>query len=432
MAQPQSLVRASWFAVSMCIGALAGACDSGETPGSFESDVANSGGGRGSLDAAAVPTSGKANAGAAEDSDSGNRAIAEADVIQLDGDRLFALSRVAGLAVVDASDPSALKLLGRYRELSGTPFEMYLRGDVAILMFTGWSQYEKGTDGSYSYVTTSKIVAVDVADPTAIAPLGTFDVPGSISDSRIVGDVLYVVGYEDGYCWRCDVNKPTTTVSSLNLADPREMRKVDQLRYDDSNDQWSWQRSITVTDQRMYVAGPEYGNNGPIGSTIQVIDISDAGGDLVPGATLEARGQISSRWQMDEYDGVLRVVSQSPAWSTTDPPQLQTFKIISSKEFQPLAKLDIVIPARESLQSARFDGPRGYLITAERKDPLFTLDLSDPAKPKQVGELVMPGFVYHMEPRGDRVLGLGFDHGLAVRRERPRFAEDALTRELRR
>lgn len=33
------------------------------------------------------------------------REIAEADIIQLRGDRLFALSRAAGLAVIDVSDP---------------------------------------------------------------------------------------------------------------------------------------------------------------------------------------------------------------------------------------------------------------------------------------------------------------------------------------
>ncbi|HET6337842.1 MAG TPA: beta-propeller domain-containing protein [Polyangiales bacterium] len=235
--------------------------------------------------------------------------------------------------------------------------------------------------------------------------------PGTISDSRIGGDVLYVVGFEDGSCWSCERSKPTTSVSSLDVANPREMRKIDQLRYAESNGQYYWRRSITVTNQRLYIAGPEYGEQGPVGSSIQVIDISDPAGDLVPGATVEAHGQVSSRWQMDEYDGVLRVVSQSPAWRTTDPPQLQTFKVISSSELEPLAKLDLAIPANESLQSARFDGPRGYVITAERKDPLFTLDLADPANPKQVGELVMPGFVYHMEPRGDRVLGLGFDQG---------------------
>jgi hypothetical protein len=409
------------------MAALAGACgkdggDAGKQT-TFESDlpggsVGNSRGesAAGSLKGTSAPTAGAAGSRAAQDSAAGNpsfdaadRAIAEADIIQMSGDRLFALSRVAGLAVIDASDPAALELLGRYREIHGNPFEMYLRGDTAVLMFSGWAEYTKDEKGNYAAVTTSKVVALDVSDPAAISELGTFDVAGTINDSRVVGDVLYVVGYEDGYCWRCEQNKPTTTVSSLNLADPSQIRKVDQLRYADTTGQWSWQRSVTVTNQRMYVAGPEYDNNGPIGSTIQVIDISDPAGDLVPGATLQARGQISSRWQMDEYQGVLRVVSQSPAWRTTELPQLQTFKVSSSTEIHPLAKLDIVIPARESIQSARFDGPRGYLITAERRDPLFTLDLSNPASPRQVGELEMPGFVYHMEPRGDRVLGLGFD-----------------------
>ena len=57
----------------------------------------------------------------------------------------------------------------------------------------------------------------------------------------------------------------------------------------------------------------------------------------------------------------------------------------------------------------RFDGPRGYAITAERKDPLFTIDLSNPALPKQAGELEMPGWIFHMEPRGDRLIGFGYD-----------------------
>ncbi|HKP60762.1 MAG TPA: beta-propeller domain-containing protein [Polyangiales bacterium] len=389
--------------------------DSGE----FSSDLPRgSAAGPGTNDAAgeaaSVPSSSAGTKGQSADrasSSSAERAIVEADMIQLAGDRLYALSRVAGLALIDVSDPAQLKLLGRYRDLPATPFEMYLRGDVAVVMFSGWGQYALAEDGSYSWESTSKVVSLDVADPAAIELLGTFDVPGSISDSRIVGDVLYVASFEDGYCWRCEQNKPTTSIVSLDVADPHQMRKVDQLRYGDNNQNYSWQRSITVTEKRMYVAGPEYGQQGPIGSTIQVIDISDPHGDLVEGAVLEASGQIQSRWQMDEYDGVLRVISQSPAWRTTEPPRLQTFKVVSSQDIRPLARLDIVVPNRETLRSARFDGPRGYLITALQQDPLFTLDLSNPAAPKQLGELEMPGFLYHMEPRGDRLLGLGFDQG---------------------
>jgi len=115
---------------------------------------------------------------------------------------------------------------------------------------------------------------------------------------------------------------------------------------------------------------------------------------------------------MDEAEGVLRVISQPWTWwNNTVAPALETFRVSSSQKIDKLAHLDITLPRPESLQSVRFDGPRGYAVTFERKDPLFTFDLSDPMAPKQLGELEMPGFLYHMEPRGDRLIGLGFDQG---------------------
>jgi len=379
-------------------------------------------GGEATVGAAAptAPPTTATNAGA-NDSSSGNaseaaRAIAEADIIQLQGNTLFALSRVAGLAVVDVSNPDALKILGRYRELPAEPFELYIRDGVALVMFTGWGQYVKVDDG-YSYVTTSKLLALDVKDPANITELGNFDVAGSISDSRMVGDVLYIVGYEQGYCYRCS-EKPRTTITSLSVADPRHVEKIDELFYTSPDGSSSWQKSITVTDRRMYVSGPEYSDK-PIGSTVQVVDISDPAGDLVEGAKVQVTGQVSSRWQMDEYAGVLRVLSQPQQWwtantTTTPKPVLETFKIESSNTLSPLGQLTLQIPEREVLQSARFDGERGYAITAERTDPLIALDLSDPAAPRQAGEVKIPGFIWHMEPRGERLLGVGFEQGAAA------------------
>jgi uncharacterized secreted protein with C-terminal beta-propeller domain len=401
--------------------------------GSFESDLpagsdSHSGASERAAGAGAVATTSAQtpNAGlpggatkglAASDSASGvaERAISEADIIQVEGDRLYALSRVAGLAVIDVSKPEALRLLGRYRELPAEPFEMYLRDGTALVMFSGWGQYVKLDSGDYQWVSTSKLLALDVSDPSSIAAVGSFDLPGSISDSRVVGDILYVVSHQDGYCWRCEQSKPLTSVVSLDVSNPRAVQQIDQLQYPDGNASWG-PRSVTVTAQRMYVGGPEYGSDMPTGSTIQVVDISNPTGDLVQGAAVAVKGQISSRWQMDEYNGVLRVISQPPQWwtgsaVTTPAPSVQTFRVVSSDKLEALGQTDLVLPLRETLRSARFDGTRAYAITAEQKDPLFTIDLSDPVHPRQVGELHMPGFVYYMEPRGDRVLGLGFDQG---------------------
>ncbi|NOX59239.1 MAG: hypothetical protein GXP29_10325, partial [Planctomycetes bacterium] len=64
----------------------------------------------------------------------------------------------------------------------------------------------------------------------------------------------------------------------------------------------------------------------------------------------------------------------------------------------------------ESIQSARFIGERGFLVTFVQIDPLFTLDLSDPRNPQVVGELKVPGFSTFITPMGDNhLLTIGRD-----------------------
>jgi len=63
----------------------------------------------------------------------------------------------------------------------------------------------------------------------------------------------------------------------------------------------------------------------------------------------------------------------------------------------------------ESVYATRFDGPKAYIVTYLTKDPLFIVDLSDPANPQVLGELEIPGWSTHIEPRGDRLIALGVD-----------------------
>ncbi len=340
-----------------------------------------------------------------------DRAIAEADIIQLDGDRLYALSRYAGLHVIDVSDPGNLVVLGRYR-INAQPFEMYLRGSVAYVMYNAYGryQYDEAAKG-YVRRESSRMQALNVANPANIAQIGSYDLAGNISDSRLVGDIAYVVTYENGYCFQC-ATKPNTRVTSFDIRDPSKFTLVDELRFEDPSGGYSWgPRSVSVTDQRMYVAGPHWDDRD---GTIQVVDIADPTGDLKLGAEITIHGSIASRWQMDEYEGILRVVSQPRSWMFNDSPHVQTYRVEDSNHLVPLADLPIKLPRPETLQSARFDGTRGYVVTFERTDPLFTFDLSDPQAPVQLGELEIPGFLYHMEPRGNLLYALGFEQGNAA------------------
>lgn len=341
-------------------------------------------------------------------SDSVAATIAEADIIQIESSRLFAMSRYGGLSVIDISEPDSLRVLGRYK-IVAEPFEMYVRDGVVLGLYRGYGEYVEEDGGASAWVQTSRVVVVDATEPASMTRLDEFEVPGSISDSRIVGDILYVASYENGDCWRCQEDKPRTAVVSLDVTDPKSVSKVDELSFEESAETYSWKRSITVNDQRMYVAGPRWGDDGPIGSEIQVVDISDRAGQLVAGASVEVNGQVNSRWQMDEHEGVLRVVTQPGAWDLSEPPVVETFEVASASELNPLGETTLKLPRPERLESARFDALRGYVITAEQTDPLIVIDLSHPDQPRQAGELEMPGWVYHLEPRGDRLLGLGYD-----------------------
>ncbi len=64
----------------------------------------------------------------------------------------------------------------------------------------------------------------------------------------------------------------------------------------------------------------------------------------------------------------------------------------------------------ERMYSARFIGSRAYLVTFKQIDPLFAIDLSDPARPTLLGELKIPGYSSYLHPYDEtHLIGLGRD-----------------------
>ena len=79
----------------------------------------------------------------------------------------------------------------------------------------------------------------------------------------------------------------------------------------------------------------------------------------------------------------------------------------SDAELAVVGLVDGIAPG-EDIHSARFMGERGFLVTFEKVDPLFVLDLTDPENPQVVGELEVPGYSDYLHPLGDNYLiGIG-------------------------
>lgn len=424
--------RTALLALPALVTLLAASGCSGKPCASSMSDAARSGA---PPSATRAPTP-AANAGAATPADA-SRAVSEADIVQLDHEqnRIYAISKSGSLAIVDASKPSTLTLMGK-TGLSGEPFEMYRRGDILLTMSNGGS----GADGNPVPVVldgdgtqpapsppapdtkaSALLSAVDVSDPAKAHSIATFRVPGEIADSRIVGNVLYLATFEDGQCYGCTTNAARTLVTTFDIANPTAPKQIDQITFANPagaggfNYAWAtpWKRSIIATNERMYVGGLASNQDTTTDEgVIQVLDITDPTGHLTVGAKIVTAGPVLSRWQMDEDNGVLRVISQRGAGRTTNGetfPDIDTFRIESTQSLVRLGHTTLTLPRQEGLKTVRFDGTRAYAITFNQTDPLFAIDLSDPANPAQKGELQIPGWMYYLEPHGDRVIGLGLD-----------------------
>ena len=125
-------------------------------------------------------------------------------------------------------------------------------------------------------------------------------------------------------------------------------------------------------------------------------------------------GYLLSQWSLSEHEGVLRVAStEEPDWWRPGAGQeSESFVTTLGERDGSLVQLGRVggLGKGERVYAVRFAGDRGYVVTFRQVDPLYTLDLSAPARPAVLGELKIMGYSAYLHPLGDDLLlGVGQD-----------------------
>ncbi|MBI5538329.1 MAG: beta-propeller domain-containing protein [Deltaproteobacteria bacterium] len=128
-----------------------------------------------------------------------------------------------------------------------------------------------------------------------------------------------------------------------------------------------------------------------------------AGSGVVPGHVL-------NQFAMDEWYGYLRVATTKGR--VPDPRVESAVSILAEGDNGNLVRVGAVekIAPGEDIRAVRFDDDRGYVVTFKKTDPLFVIDLYQPAHPVILGELKIPGFstyIHRIDP--DHLLSIGFD-----------------------
>ena len=122
-------------------------------------------------------------------------------------------------------------------------------------------------------------------------------------------------------------------------------------------------------------------------------------------ASGEVAGQLLNQYSLSEHAGHLRVATTMGESQGTE-----SAVTVLARRGERLVEVGQVdgLGKDERIYAVRFLGPVGYVVTFRQTDPLYTLDLSDPEKPKAVGELKINGYSAYLHPAGDgRLIGVG-------------------------
>lgn len=341
------------------------------------------------------------------------REIEEADIVKVQDGYFYLANPFKGLRIIDARSIDQPVMMGGV-QLGGRGVELFVRDDLAFVFTAadffrcagspiGFDQaaIDETLDLIVPEFVGSRLWIVDVSDKAAPSVVSQVDLDGFVIATRRVGDVIYAAGnmaFDSDFFF--EPSSGGVFVTSINIADPENVFVVETETFQGSS------LDMHVSSEAIYVVGPdpEFFDS----TLVSLVDISDPAGDVVPRDQFRVPGFVQNRFYVDEFEDVFRIITEEfvpEAFATVV--ALYTYDVSNPDDVVRLARLPIIVG--ESLRAVRFDGVRGYAVTFLFTDPLFVLDLSDPANPLVSGELEVPGFSTHLVPLGDRLVGVGFD-----------------------
>lgn len=266
-------------------------------------------------------------------------------------------------------------------------------------------------DGNVSTV----LLTYDISDRANPVLSATMKMDGAYQSSRKVGNFIYLFTdrwvSRDGKNWKAQVipeiagekadagcfyvQKNGTTeviMASVNLKEPS--KAADHMVLLDSG------RQVYMGTDAIYLYQMEYER----GEKTKIAKFSYKNGMFSAIAETTVKGAVRDTFAISESGGELRVLTTDSQNSLSEN-RLYLLDANLKKEglLENIAK-------GEEIYAARYLGNIAYFITYHNTDPLFAVDISDPAHPKPLGNVKMTGYSDYLHPFGDGLLlGIGYE-----------------------
>jgi uncharacterized secreted protein with C-terminal beta-propeller domain len=389
--------------------------------------------------------------------------VDEPDLVKTDGKHVFAIAGGA-LRVVDVrgAEPNVVGTL----TLDGYGQEMLLAGD-RLLVFSS-AVYSIQSADVLEAPTGTVLTEVDVSNPASPRLVRTLEVEGLYVSARLRGTTARVVigsfprpiPLPEGEApvvqrRRAAIRRTrlktwiprykladrrTGKTSTRSLVGCRATRKpavfsglgmLTVLTIDlsksivpvdsdglmtDARTVYGSQGSLYVASERWLDPTPDEGDLVPSGraTTIHRFDARDSDHTTFR-ASGTVRGYLLNQWALSEYKGHLRVAStEEPQWwiGPRRDDESESFVTTLAERDGALRVTDELggLGRGERIYAVRFIDATGYLVTFRQIDPLYVLDLSDPAESAVAGELKILGYSAYLHPiASGLLLGVGQD-----------------------
>ncbi len=312
--------------------------------------------------------------------------------------------------------------------------EMYLTTDKLVVINMFYAEEVNSYNGSFG----TEVITYNISNGSP-EYIGRYCQSGNYKDSRMKNDIIYLTTTQSG---RVDKNTdekdykeyiPTYGASHDTMVTlPAEDIYIPKKWECESNGIYYTNISgidVNNIDKELSIVSIAGGSNDiycsgdnlyvPVskwqdgGSFTEITRFSLENGIITPQASGMVKGTALNQFSMDEYNGYFRIATTST--KTDFYGEFTSASRTSNNVFILDMNMDLVgavngIAAGETIKSVNFKGDIGYVVTFQQTDPLFAIDLSDPANPQITDEFKITGyssFLYSWTD--DLLLGFGTD-----------------------
>ncbi|MDN5708665.1 MAG: beta-propeller domain-containing protein [Planococcus sp. (in: firmicutes)] len=375
--------------------------------------------------------------------------IDEGDIVQTDGNYLYSVSE-SRVVISDIRDPENMELAA-VLEFDGEtyPEELFLFGDTLAVISSRFSLMETEGDAEMeSFMPYSGITAVslyDVASPENPQLIREFGNEGSFNNARLSSGILYYVSnvfpnywileeqpdielrprlfdsaqgggleplpYEDLTILPGTMEGSYSVITAVSMEAPA-LNEISTKGFLGGNEQlYMNEQHLYLTASAFETAEGEFEDTAlwvPQQADTEIFKFGLDGTLVEFIASARVKGSLLNQFSMDEFEGHFRLATtEGVGWSPASESKNHLF--ILNEQLEQVGSVENLAPD-ERIYSVRFIGSKAYMVTFRETDPLFAIDVSDPADPEVLGELKIPGFSNYLHPLDDKhLIGFGYD-----------------------